>query len=432
MKPEPTSGVAGRIALVCSEPVRASMAGTAIRYVEIARHLAAAGHPVTLISPAAEQEDAAPELPTNVRRVPFKRGAIDEATAGCIAAVGQGQLVNDLVIERPDLPVAVDLYDPWLVENLHYVDTLGYDPYRNDHASWMLQLSRGDLFLCSCEPQRLFLLGLLTALGRVNPDSMREDPSFDRLVSVVPFGLPDSVPEHRPLLPPRRQGEQRLLFGGLYDWYDPQPLLEVLEKGDPGWRLLVIRTPNRETPQQRFEEVRRWAQRRGLWGDRVQALDWVPYERRYDLLRDVDVLVSTHRHSLETDLSMRTRFLDAMLVGCPIVVSSGGALSDLLERSDAAWVVDPDDRAGLDAAVRRALGAQSDGEHPARLVRGRELARSFAWRHSLRPLLDFCAAPWRDEHKERFVDVPRTVAPHDGVAFRVRRRLRALFGGSPA
>ena len=66
-----------------------------------------------------------------------------DSSRGVGAVVAQGQLANDVVLECTELPTVVDLYDPWLVENLHYFETLGLDPYRNDHATWMLQMSRG-------------------------------------------------------------------------------------------------------------------------------------------------------------------------------------------------------------------------------------------------------------------------------------------------
>src|SRR6185503_6770556 len=97
--------------------------------------------------------------------------------------------------------------------------------------------------------------------------------------------------------------ELRLLFGGLYDWYDPWTLLDALALQPPAvdWTLLLIKNPNPEsTPQRLFAEVERRAARQGWWGSRVQAIDWVPAERRYDLLRDVDLLVAPHRPSLET------------------------------------------------------------------------------------------------------------------------------------
>lgn len=403
------------------------MAGIGIRYAEFARRLPAAlpgDLDVLLVSPAAPEETAALAPGCPVAR--FERGRLAEILAGCDGAVAQGQLANDLVLELPHLPVAIDLYDPWLVENLSYWQTLGLDPYRNDHATWVLQLSCGDFFLCSSEEQRTFYLGFLAALGRVNPERVAADPDLSGLIAPVPFGVPDTLPPHRPHLPPRQEGEKRLLFGGLYDWYDPWTLLDALALLPEGerWRLLLIRNPNPEsTPQRLFAEVEARCRQLGWWGGRVEALDWVPAERRFDLLRDVDLLVAPHRPTIETVLSLRTRFLDALAVGCPVVTSAGGAMSRLLERHGAGWVVPPGEPAPLAAALAEALAG---GRSEERRCGAAELLAGFRWERALAPLVEFCRNPRRDATKERFAFRPGTVAPPDGLAFRLRRRLRHL------
>ena len=86
----------------------------------------------------------------------------------------------------------------------------------------MLQLARGDFFLCSSAEQRLFYLGFLTALGRINPERVAADPTLAGLIAPVPFGAARRAAARTGrCLPPRAPGERRLLFGGLYDWYDP-------------------------------------------------------------------------------------------------------------------------------------------------------------------------------------------------------------------
>lgn len=418
-----------RIALLSSEPIRPRMAGIGIRYLEFARRLAAAGLETVLLSPAAPEESAGLDLPgVELRRCDPRRLA--EQLAGCQAAVAQGQLANDLVLAAPGLPAALDLYDPWMVENLAYLATLGLDPYRNDHSTWLLQLSRGDFFLCSSEDQRAFYLGFLAALGRVNPELVGRDPDLRSLIDVVPFGVPEELPPHQPYLPPRQPGERRLLFGGLYDWYDPWTLLAALDAADgalaaQGWVLLLIRNPNPGTPQRLFGEVEAWCRRRGWWETRVRAIDWVPVERRYDLLRDVDLLVAPHRPSLETRLSLRTRFLDALAAGCPVVTTEGGAMSRLLREHGAGWVVPPGDARALAGAIAAALDAAA-GAAPWRQGAAALLA-SFRWEQALAPLLRFCREPRRELTKERFVQALATAAPADSHAFRLRRRLRLLL-----
>jgi hypothetical protein len=190
-----------RIALLSSEPIRPRMAGIGIRYLEFARRLAAAGLETLLLSPADPEESAGLALPgVELRRCDPRHLA--EQLGGCQAAVAQGQLANDLVLAAPELPAALDLYDPWMVENFAYLATLGLDPYRNDHATWLLQLSRGDFFLCSSEEQRTFYLGFLAALGRVNPELAGRDPDLRSLIDVVPFGVPEELPPYQPYLPP--------------------------------------------------------------------------------------------------------------------------------------------------------------------------------------------------------------------------------------
>lgn len=413
-----------RIGLISSEPIRPQMAGIGIRYFELARRLAERGLGVRLVSPAEPGEmESLLGAGVEVRR--FERGKLAEILDGCDAAVAQGQLANDVVLELPQLPVAIDLYDPWLVENLSYAGTLGLDPYRNDHATWVLQMSRGDFFLCSSEEQRTFYLGFLAALGRVNPERLERDPDLETLIAPVPFGVPDELPPHRPVLPEREPGERRLLFGGLYDWYDPWTLLDALGKLDvPGWTLLLIRNPNAEgTPQRLLGEVEARCRQLGWWGSRVKTLDWVPAERRYDLLRDVDLLVAPHRPSLETRLSLRTRFLDALAAGCPVVTSEGGTMSRLLREHRAGWVAPPGDAEALAEILREVLTA--DGRLLSERREGaRELLRDFTWDRALEPLLRFCRDPRRDETRERFVHKPQTVAPPDPFPFRLKRRLR--------
>ncbi len=415
-----------RVALLPSEPIRARMAGIGIRYLEMARRLPAAGREVVLVT-AGDPADV-PALPSDVEVRRFERGALASLLEDCDIAIGQGQLANDLVLEVPSLPTVIDLYDPWLVENLHYVETLGLDPYRNDHATWVLQLTRGDFFLCSCEEQRQFYLGFLAALGRVHPHNVAADPDLQRLIAIVPFGVPESLPATVPLLPDRSPEERLLLFGGLYDWYDPWPVLEALERLDqPNWTLLLIGNPNTgSTPQARLQEVEAWCRDRGWWGERVRLLDWLPAERRFDLLREVDAVVATHRPSLETRLSLRTRFLDALASGCPVIATEGGGMSRLLAENDAGWVVPPADPAAVAVAISEVLSDPALVDRRRRA--GTQLLEQFSWDRALAPLVEFLDAPKTDASKEAFAFRPPTQAPPDGWDFRFRRAVRRWLG----
>lgn len=411
-----------RVALLASEPIRPLMGGIGVRYLELARRLPDQGFDVVLISPAEVEETASCGLDrASVRR--FERERLAELVADRDVVVAQGQLANDLLVADLALPVVIDLYDPWLVENLHYAPRLGLEPYRNDHASWVLQLARGDFFLCSSSEQRLFYLGFLAALGRVNPRRLAIDPTLERLLAVVPFGCEPPGGERRPLLPPREPGERRILFGGVYDWYDVATFAAAIERLEgPGWRAFAVRHQSPETtPQSAFSELEREVRRRPQLAKRIRWLDRVPAGRRFDLLGEVDCLAAPHRASLESELSFRTRFLEALAAGCPVVVSRGGTMARRVAERDAGWVVEVGDAEALAGAVTTIAGGGA--EVAARVARGRELAGEYSWARVLRPLAGFLSAPAVDPTKEAFGFRPSTSVPSDSWPRRARRRL---------
>jgi hypothetical protein len=92
-------------------------------------------------------------------------------------------------------------------------------------------------------------------------------------------------------------------------------------------------------------------------------------------------------------------------------------------------VVPPGDPEALAVALEEAL-AGDPGARARRAAGAAGLARSFAWERVLEPLIEFCRAPRQDPTKEGFAFRPATVAPPDGLGFRLRRRLRrSLRGG---
>ena len=401
-----------RIALLCSEPIRESMAGIGIRYLEFARRLPTLGIDTVLVSPGPVRQAQDLGLPVErLRR--YERGGLARILCDCDGIVAQGHLANEALRTASSKPIAIDLCDPFLIENLVYSRDGKSELFARDRLSWLLQMSRGDFLLCSSEEQRTFYLGFLASLGRINPDSVRRDPELAHLLAVVPFGLPDELPVHRPYLPTAAKGKKRFLFGGLYDWYDPWTVLKAFEILDrPDWSILFVRNPNPETtPQTLIGRVARWAGEHGWLGNRVEIIDWVPAERRFDLLRDVDALVATHSATIEAQISIRTRFLEAMLAGCPIVASEGGTIARIVAARTAGFTVPTGDSPAL---ARLLAGMFNDPTAlNRRLEAGRALAAEFVWQRAIAPLLPFCRSPWIDPGKPA---LPQAMGESSGLA----------------
>ena len=94
--------------------------------------------------------------------------------------------------------IAVDLYDPFHLEQLEQARDLGEVERRRVVFGTIdvlnVQAVLGDTFLCASGRQRDMWLGHLAACGRVNPVTYDADPTLRSLLRVVPFGVADSPP----------------------------------------------------------------------------------------------------------------------------------------------------------------------------------------------------------------------------------------------
>lgn len=377
------------VALVCSEPIRRNMAGAGIRCAEFARHLHAAGFRVTVIAP--EIEPGVLGSGRAINELNFSESLLAGIDDIYDAIVVQGDLGRRILAVVRSTPLAVDLYDPRLLAHMAYGDGIEEGVYDANLRLLQEECHRGDFFLCAGEQQRSYYLGCLSVLGRISPQSLSRDPEARRLIDVVPFGVPDPLPPYEKCLPDVGGKAKRLLFGGLYDWYDPWTILEALQYETlRSCRLVIARNPQSgTTPQNLMGKIREDADMDQL----IEYIDWVPCARRFDLLRDVDVLVAAHRKTLESRFSMRTRIMDALAVGCPVVATQGGEAAALVREYEGGAVVAPDDVEEMASAIERALQLdRRDFLHrPARL----QFVKDFSWDKVLRPLELFCRSPRR-------------------------------------
>ena len=424
-----------RAFLICPEPIARLNAGVGTRFLTLARVLADAGHQVTLAIPNDPAE--APSPAAGVRFLRADPDALGGQAEGHDWVLLHGHLGNHYLCQRDDLPVVVDLYDPFLIENLHYHRELGFAPYRTDHATWRLQMGRGDLLLCSSPEQRLYYLGWLTALGRVNPLAVEDDPGLGRLLVELPFGTPDEdPPPARPrgeVLPGVDAGAPVLYFGGLYDWYDPSVALAAMPAlltRDPRTVLVFVDHPHPElAPHSTAATARREAAARGWLGGAVRFEPWRSFDERFALPSVADLALVTHVPGIETDLSLRTRLVDLLWLGLPVVATAGGTMARVVAEQGAGVAVPPGDPVALAAAVGGLLDDPTARERAA--AAGRVWARERSWSRVAAPLLAFARSPRRDPHRTRFAELaPPAQTALEPLGRRLRRRLRRLGLGS--
>lgn len=388
------------VLLVAPMRVGRQRAGPAIRYWELARVLSAAAQ-VTLLVPDEEH-------PIHPAFAVLGHG---EEDLGSLLERHQIVVVQGPAIQKHPLlaevlaagehHLVVDLYDPITLEILgtsHAKET-GQWLYVEYEALLNEQLRLGDFFLCASERQRDYWLGALAAVGRINPDTY-DGSDLRHLIDVVPFGLPAQPPQaggpaFRGTLPGIAPGDRVILWGGgLWEWLDPLTPIRAMEK-------VLGRHPNAvllffEQEQQQLtviEQAKHLAAEMGLLDRQVVFANWLPPEAWEACLLDADVGLSFHPASLETHFAFRTRLLDYIWAGLPIVASAGDVLSDLVSHHGLGHVVEPDDTEALASALIALL--DEPDARGSRREAFRHVAEQFQWERVSQPLRRFCQQPWR-------------------------------------
>jgi hypothetical protein len=127
--------------------------------------------------------------------------------------------------------IIVDLYNPFNLESLEMfrnadiAERVRID--KNNVNILKLQLTIGDFFICASEKQRDYWLGMLNAIGRLNPYNYDSDNTLRNLIDVVSFGIPSRPPLHsglsiRNVIPEIKEEDRIILWGGgIWNWLDP-------------------------------------------------------------------------------------------------------------------------------------------------------------------------------------------------------------------
>ncbi len=376
-----TTGKTRKILFICNDSIGRAMAGPGIRYWEMARALERKGHSAVILS-----------------------RYLEEGFSGNITFIGKASFINlvrwiwrsDYVVQT-GRPLSIlltflfrknsifDQYDPVIFEFLEQKPVGWAEKLRLRvmlflwKARQRLILSWGRQFLVANEKQKDLLLGQLTILGHV-----------DKLASVriMPFGLPDAKPhKNRSVLRGSKIRDTDFLLvwgGGIWDWFDPFTLLKALSKlaaqrDDIKVYFPGIMPPNPDSGKMAVtDRFIAEAESLGLLETSIFInRSWTPYEQRADYLLEANAGISLHRDSLETRFSFRTRMLDYLWAGLPIIATKGDAWADLIEKNGLGITVPSNDG---DSVVRAIIKMADDISFRMRSKEQvRTIADSYEW-----------------------------------------------------
>jgi glycosyltransferase involved in cell wall biosynthesis len=417
-----------RIVVLTGDVLGTRMAGPAIRALNIADQLASS-HDVSLVTTAAGPADLSADSlgDGRFRILAATSRSLHEVVAAADVVILQGYVSHQAPwLLRGDQVVVVDLYDPLHLEQLEQARDL--DPGRRQAAVDLTvrvlneQLLRADFMMCASDEQRHLWLGHLAALGRVNVATYGEDPTLRSLLAVCPFGLSSAPPE--PHGSPIRAGlglgpdaKVVLWAGGVHDWLDPLTAIraiDLLRRRRPEAVLVFqgMQHPNAAVAMSMPDRCRQLADELDLTGRHVFFNDaWVPYADRQGYLLDADLGLCTSGDHLESQFAFRSRVLDHLWSGRPVVLTEGDALARKVRDDGLGAVVPPGDVEGLAGALETMLfDATAWSQAAANVERVRA---ELTWDRTLAPLVEFCAAPRRaaDAAQDRARLVRRPVLP---------------------
>ncbi len=406
------AGEQKHILIISHDVVGAQMAGPGIRYFHLARVL---GREFDVILAAPHEK--APDLPEiNFQVVQYQRrdwGSLASWVSGAKVVIFPSDIASDFPqLAQSDACLVVDGYDPLLAEWLPLMQSRSL-PEQLLH--WQARLDdlnqqyvMGDFFLCASERQRDWWLGLLEANGRINPHTYGQDLSLRRLIDVVPFGLPEASAQHtraviKTVWPDIAETDRLILWGGgLWPWLDPLTAIHAVARV---WRQrqdvrLVFpgtRHPNpwmANTPTHN-QAARQTAEALGLLNKAVFFGDWVPYADWGNVLLESDLALTLHYDTLETRLAFRSRVLEYIWAGLPIIATRGDATSELVEKYKLGCIMDYEDVEGVATAILRLL----EKPETAFSKQFAEARQALNWERAAQPLVAFCRHPQRAADK---------------------------------
>ena len=367
------------------------MAGPAIRAFELARALAP--HcTVTLAAPApsALEEPGIELLEAGLADYDALAAAVTSHDA-VVAQMLPPRLLSR--IWRLDTRLVVDLYNPIVVEVIEGTRSkprASRERLRNVVTrAATAHLAAADLVLCASERQRDLWLGGLALRELLEPDALER-------LAVVPFGTraepPVAGPAIRAALPAIGERERILLWGGgIWDWLDAPTAIRAVAALPEDVHLVFqgVKRPAMDARDEHRAAASAFglARELGLEGTRVHFNhEWVPYAQRGSWLLEADLGVSAHPAHLETRFAFRTRIVDYLWAGLPVVTSGGDVLGDLIGARGLGRAVVPGDHVAFAAACAELL-ADSSGERE----RIRAVAAELRWDRVAAPLGEFCA-----------------------------------------
>ena len=337
------------IVLVTNDVIGDICAGPGIRYIELGKVMVSKGYRVILLGkkPSFSSPQPFSYAPLTVNNIiKFSKGC------DCLILRGGGPVTTllALLFYRGKDRIA-DLYAFTHFEVLQLESSSFLEKYVVEVRKVFHRVKLGlycrhfKKFMVSNERQKDFLYGALFATNTAVEE---------KEITVIPFGYPSLRPQKtRAVLRGVVSGIEKNDFiliwgGGVWDWLDPVTLVKAMSRvvkthSNVKLYFMGLRAPSGYLPEN-GKELLKVSEELGLLDRNIFInRDWTPYNERLDFLLDADVGIGLHPESLETFFSFRTRNLDYVYCGLPMIHTKGDVWANMIERNKLGLTVPPGD-----------------------------------------------------------------------------------------
>lgn len=400
------------VLIISPETIKANMAGPSIRYYNFYLELIE-NHNVFLLHPASSNV-------MNMNSGEISNHSIIKWGKWCDVVITQGLTIyNYPIIKKIKKPLVIDLYDPFILENLEVRKNslLGNIQYSLDLNILKDLLYIGDYFICSNSRQLHYWAGCLSILGIINPTNYRSNPSVKDWISLVPFGIPNYKPIQtyhgiRNDKTGIKEDDFVIVWGGgIWDWLDITTVIKtfsILENENLPIKLYIMGGMNNEKLQQIIQQ--------NEINENVILGDWTSYDERHNFLMDGDLGIITHFDNWETEFSHRTRVLDYIWCNLPVITTGGDYISDYVEKEGFGISYESQESQPLVALLKQLYF----DKHKIENMRNKQdkMLEDLRWSKVVEPLNLFCASP-RFRLKSKIPQLATVLRP----AFSILKRL---------
>ncbi|MBN2072999.1 MAG: glycosyltransferase, partial [Actinobacteria bacterium] len=215
--------------------------------------------------------------------------------------------------------------------------------------------------------------------------------------------------------------------GGIWNWLDPITPIKALweisrNRSDIKLLFIGIKHPDPKLPQmKKCLEAIKLSQELDLYEKNIFFNEWTAYDTRQSLLLESDIGLSIHQERIETEFSYRTRVMDYIWAGLPVITTTGDSIAKMVKEENIGEVVKYEDTHQLARVIESMLENRSLQDIYKKNLK--KIRSRFYWENVSEPLVNYCT------NAHYAVDKAKTSELIDIQNSRISRIINKYFEG---